>query len=97
MAAFSSDKFYAAAAFGADSADFIGYCRYADPKGFGTKLGQTLAPETVAGRQIPADIMSSSELTRKVVNPWDGDTWTVDFALQLFAKERPEVLLINLC
>ena len=96
VAAFSSDKFYAAAAFGADSADFIGYCRYADPKGFGTKVGQTLTPETVTGRRIPADTMSNPDLTRKVVNPWDGDTWTVDFALQLFAKERPQVLLINL-
>lgn len=96
VAAFSSDKFYAAAALGADCADFIGYCRYDTASGFGTKVGQTLAPETVTGRQIPADILASPELTRKVANPWDGDTWTVDVALRLFEQECPEILLLNL-
>lgn len=96
VAALSSDKFYAAAAFGADSADFIGYCRYEPPKGFGTSVGHTLSPETVTGRQAPAAIMNDPALKQKVVNPWDGDSWTVDFALQLFAKEKPEILLLNL-
>jgi hypothetical protein len=59
-------------------------------------VGQTLAPETVKGRSVPADIMGRPSLQRKVTNPWDGDTWTVDFALDLFAKERPQILLLNL-
>ncbi len=39
LAALSSDKFYAAAALGADSADFLGYCRDEPSKGFGTSVG----------------------------------------------------------
>jgi predicted AlkP superfamily pyrophosphatase or phosphodiesterase len=96
VAALSSDKFYAAAALGADSADFIGYCRYEPPKGFGTAVGLSLSPVTVTGRQVPAAILNDPSLKQKVTNPWDGDSWTVDFALRLFAKEKPEILLLNL-
>jgi predicted AlkP superfamily pyrophosphatase or phosphodiesterase len=96
VAAVSSNKFYAAAGFGADCADYIAYCRYEPPRGFGTSVGATLAPETVTGRAFPADILSRPELRRKVTAAHDGDTWTVDMALALFEKARPEVLLVNL-
>jgi len=96
VAALSSNKFYAAAALGADSADFIGYCRYEPRRDFGTSVGQMLVPETVKGREVPAEIMNDPALKRKVTNPWDGDSWTIDFALRLFEREKPEVLLINL-
>lgn len=96
VAALSSDKSYAAAALGADSADTILYCRY-DPKGgCGTEPGNALVAMGVKGLLAPAEVMNSSDLTQKMVNPWDGDTWTIDLALQLFEREKPEILLINL-
>ncbi|MBU0611261.1 MAG: alkaline phosphatase family protein, partial [Armatimonadetes bacterium] len=96
VVALSSDKSYAAAALGADSADTIVYCRYDPKRGYGTEPGLTLEPLGVTGKLAAPEIMASPALTRKLVNPWDGDTWTVDLALQVFARDKPEILLINL-
>jgi len=96
VAALSSSRFYAAGALGANTADYIAYCRYEPQKGFGTSVGHTLALQTVAGRRLPAEIVALPELKRKVVHPYDGDTWTTDIALELLKRERPEVMLLNL-
>jgi hypothetical protein len=96
VAALSSDKFYAAAALGANSADYIGYCLYDPQNGYGTEVGYRLVPRGVTPRMPPEAVMNDPRLDRVMVNPWDGDTWTTDFAVALFERERPEILLINL-
>jgi len=96
IAAISSDKYYAAAALGANSANYIIFYtndKEANKETIGT---HSLKPATVNGYQAPANIMDNPKLIRKKVNAWDGDTWAVEISLQLFEQERPEIILINL-
>lgn len=96
VAAVSSDKFYAAAALGAESADHIGYCLYDPRNGYGTEVGLRLVPRGVTARLPPAEVMNSLALDRVMANPWDGDTWATDLALAIFERVRPALLLVNL-
>lgn len=96
VAAVSSDKFYAAAALGAESADHIGYGLYDPRNGYGTEVGLRLVPRGVTGRLPPPEILGSPDLDRVMVSPWDGDTWATDLALALFERVRPAILLVNL-
>jgi hypothetical protein len=96
VAAISSDKFYAATALGAESAEYILFNRARDVQDIRTGAPVDLFPAGVEGRLAPPEIMNDPSLRRNKVSRWDGDTWAVDLALKLFDKVRPEVLLINL-
>jgi predicted AlkP superfamily pyrophosphatase or phosphodiesterase len=96
VAAISSDKFYAATALGAESADFILFNQARNVQDIRTGAPADLVPAGVAGHLAPAEILNDPSLRRNKVNRYDGDTWAVDLALKLFEKERPAVLLINL-
>jgi len=89
VVAISSDKFYAAAGLGAESADYILFNMAQTP-------GEYLSPAGVEGHLAPADIMNDPELRRTKVNYWDGDTWAIDLALKVFEREKPEIIFINL-
>jgi hypothetical protein len=96
VAAISSDKYYASAALGADSADCILFDlndKAVDPTATGANY---LTPAGVSAHLAPPEIMNAPELKRKKLNQWDSDTWAVDLALKLFEKEKPEIMLINL-
>jgi len=97
VAALSSCKWYAAASFGANSADFISFCIYNPKAKLGSDMGFTLKPAQVFGTMDPKPaIINDPSLIRKVVNIWDADTWTIDLALKTFEQEKPEIMLINL-
>jgi len=96
VAAISSDKFYASAALGADSADYILFDlndKAVDPTSTGANY---FTPAGVSGHLAPSEIMNDPEIKQKKLNQWDSDTWAVDLAIKLFEKEKPEIMLINL-
>ncbi len=97
VAAISSDKYYAAAGLGAESADFIlfNWAKNTSPQSSGV-AGTPLFPFGVSGHLAPLDIMNDPKLATKGVKAWDWDTWVIDVALKLMAQEKPEIMLINL-
>jgi predicted AlkP superfamily pyrophosphatase or phosphodiesterase len=96
IAALSSDKFYAAAGLGAESADYILFSKNeksTDPKTRGTTY---LSPTGVNGHLAPADIMNDPTLRKQKTNLIDGDTWVIDLAIKILDKIKPQAMLINL-
>jgi predicted AlkP superfamily pyrophosphatase or phosphodiesterase len=96
VAAVSSDKFYAAAGLGADSADYIVFSKSGDARDFAHTANNNLSPSGVQGRLAPLEIMNDPSLTRSKNGKYDSDSWAMDVAIKLFEKERPQILLINL-
>jgi hypothetical protein len=96
VAAISSDKFYAAAGLGAESADFILFSRSGDVTDFRHRADNILVPEGVQGHLAPAEIMKDPGLRHNKSGNWDSDSWAMDLALKLFEKEKPRIMMINL-
>jgi hypothetical protein len=96
VAAISSGKFYAAAAMGADSADYILFSDSSAVSNPDSESADKFVVSGVEGRLAPTDIMTDPELTRDKSSDLDEDIWVTDLALKLLAKVRPEVLMINL-
>jgi predicted AlkP superfamily pyrophosphatase or phosphodiesterase len=96
VAAISSDKFYAAAGLGAQSADFILFSRSGDVADFRYMADNDLIPDGVQGHLAPAEIMNDPGLKRSKSEKWDSDSWAVDLAIKLFEKEKPRIMMINL-
>jgi len=96
VAAISSDKFYAAAGLGAESADYILYSKSGDVTDYAHIANTQLTPSGVRGKLAPADIMNDPGLTREKSGKYDSDAWAMDLAIKLFEKEKPQIMLINL-
>jgi predicted AlkP superfamily pyrophosphatase or phosphodiesterase len=96
VAAISSDKFYAAAGLGAESADYIVFSKSGDATDYEHTANNLLTPAGVQGKLAPADIMNDPELTREKTGKYDSDRWAMDMAIKLFEKEKPQIMLINL-
>lgn len=96
VAALSADKFYAAAAMGADSADCIVFDDDSATQDYARAMGGLLAPAGVAGHLAPPEIMNDPSLFHKKQESYSSDTWATDMALKLFENTKPEIMLINL-
>ena len=96
VAAISSGKFYAAAAMGADGADYILFNDSETVASPDSTSADKFVVSGVQGHLAPPDIMTAPELTRDKSSEFDEDIWATDLALKLLEKVRPEVLMINL-
>ncbi len=96
VAAISCDKWFAAAALAADSAD---YTVFADAEGippFTYSPVTAIKPAGMLSAPPPDYIMNDASFIRDIDALYDTDTWTADVALSLIEKAQPEILLINL-
>jgi hypothetical protein len=96
VVAISSNKYYAAAALGAQSADYIIFNKNDKSSDKKTKGAKTLELAGVKGFMPPQLLLDDPSFKRSIKNPTDGDTWATDVAIRILELVKPQVILLNL-
>lgn len=96
VVAISSNKYYAATALGAQSADYIIFNKNDKTSDKKTKGAKTLELAGVKGYMPPRSLLEDPSFKRPIKNLTDGDTWATDVAIRMIELIKPQVLLLNL-